>query len=128
MTRVFVVDDDPSVLKATTRLLRASGFEAMPFASPLQYLQQFDPADPGCLVVDLNMPGVSGLQLRQALVERGGAPAIVFLTGQAEMPRGAEAMNAGPVAFLTKPVDGQALVKAVQDVLAQAVSRMDPAS
>src|SRR6188472_2507952 len=117
MSCVYVVDDDASVLKATSRLLRAAGFEVRPFASAVAYLAQFDADAPGCLLLDLNMPAVNGLQLQQALTQRGGAPAIVFLSGQADVPKSVEAMKGGAVEFLTKPVDASALVGAVRAAL-----------
>jgi len=113
MSCVYVIDDDESVLKATTRVLRAAGFEVRPFASALAYLAQFDPEAPGCLVLDLNMPGLSGLQLQQELIDRGGKPSIVFLSGRADIPMSVTAMKGGAVEFLEKPVDAPALMKAV---------------
>ena len=117
MSCVYVVDDDPSVLKATSRLLRATGFEVRAFPSAVAYLEQFDADAAGCLVLDLNMPAVNGLQLQQALAQRGGAPAIIFLSGQADVPKSVEAMKGGAVEFLTKPVDASALVGAVRAAL-----------
>ena len=117
MSCVYVVDDDASVLKATSRVLRATGFEVRPFASAMDYLAQFDADAAGCLVLDLNMPSVNGLQLQQALTQRGGAPAIIFLSGQADVPKSVEAMKGGAVEFLTKPVDASALVGAVRAAL-----------
>jgi len=117
MSCVYVVDDDPSVLKATSRLLRATGFEVRPFPSAVAYLEQFDADAAGCLLLDLNMPAVNGLQLQQALAQRGGAPAIIFLSGQADVPKSVEAMKGGAVEFLTKPVDASALVGAVRAAL-----------
>jgi FixJ family two-component response regulator len=111
---VFIVDDDPSVRKATARVIRAAGFEALTFASAVEYLEQFDPQAPGCLLLDLNMPGVNGLELQKALAERGTAPAIVFLSGYADVPKSVVAMKGGAVEFLTKPVDARTLVDALQ--------------
>jgi len=110
---VFIVDDDPSVLRATQRVMRAAGFEAHAFASAGEYLDGYDPQAPGCLVLDLAMPGLSGLELQQALVERGGAPAIVFVSGRADVPMSVEAMKGGAVEFLVKPVDAAQLIAAV---------------
>ena len=117
MSCVYVVDDDPSVLKATSRLLRAAGFETRPFASAVEYLAQFDAEAPGCLVLDLNMPAVNGLQLQETLSRHGGAPPIVFLSGQADVPKSVEAMKRGAVEFLVKPVDAAALMRAVRAAL-----------
>ena len=111
---VSVVDDDLSVLKATSRVLRAAGLEVREFARARDYLDGYDPAAPGCLVLDLAMPDLSGLEVQQALVARGGEPAIVFLSGHADVPASVEAMKGGAVEFLTKPVDAKALVEAVR--------------
>ena len=111
---VFIVDDDPSVRKATMRVLKAAGLEARTFASADEYLASYDPGAPGCLVLDLTMPGLNGLELQHALVSRGGAPAIIFMSGNADIPASVEAMKGGAVEFLVKPVDASALVGAVQ--------------
>ena len=110
---VFIVDDDPSVLRATQRVMRAAGLTAHAFASAREYLDAYDPQAQGCLVLDLSMPGLSGLELQQALVERGGAPAIVFVSGHADVPASVEAMKGGAVEFLVKPVDAAQLIAAV---------------
>ena len=117
MSFVCVIDDDPSVLKATSRLLRAAGFEVRPFASAQAYLAQFDAEAPGCLVLDLNMPAVNGLQLQKTLAERDGAPAIIFLSGHADVPKSVQAMKGDAVDFLGKPVDAAALIRAVHAAL-----------
>ena len=111
---VFIVDDDPSVRKATMRVLKAAGLDARTYASADEYLASYDPDAPGCLVLDLTMPGLNGLELQHALVSRGGAPAIIFMSGNADIPASVEAMKGGAVEFLVKPVDASALVGAVQ--------------
>jgi FixJ family two-component response regulator len=121
MSVVCLVDDDPSVLKATTRLLCAAGFEVRAFQSAAAYLAQCDQA-PGCLVLDLHMPGVGGLQLQQILGLRGDAAPIVFLSGESDVPPGAEAMNGSAVEFLLKPVDATALIRAVRAALGHAAA------
>ena len=124
MSCVYVVDDDPSVLKATSRLLRATGFDVRPFQSAVAYLEQFDADAAGCLVLDLNMPAVNGLQLQQALAQRGGAPAIIFLSGQADVPKSVEAMKGGAVEFLTKPVVPEVLLDAIRGALERSDTAM----
>ncbi|MGZ5038175.1 MAG: response regulator transcription factor [Usitatibacter sp.] len=114
---VCVVDDDPSVRRAMERLLRAAGFEVRTYAGAEEYLDAHDPAVPGCLVLDLTMPGVSGLQLQQALLARGEVPAIVFVSGHADAGASAEALRAGAVDFLTKPVDAAHLLAAVREAI-----------
>lgn len=111
---VFVIDDDQSVLRALTRLLRADGLEARPFASPKTFLEQHDAATPGCVVLDIAMPGLNGLELQQALKNLGSSRPIVFLSGQGDIPTSVQAMKAGAVDFLTKPVNGKSLLAAVR--------------
>jgi FixJ family two-component response regulator len=111
---VFVVDDDPGVLRALTRLLTAAGLEARAFPSPAAFLQDHDPATPGCLVLDLALPGLDGLQLQEALTVSGGARPIVFITGQGDIPTSVRAMKGGAVDFLTKPVQDTDLLAAVR--------------
>jgi len=110
---IFVIDDDASVRKALARLLRAAGMEVRVCASAQAYLDQFDPDLPGCLILDLAMPVISGLHLQDELAARGNAPPIIFLSGHALIPDSVQAMKHGAAEFLTKPVDGQTLVGAV---------------
>jgi FixJ family two-component response regulator len=119
---VFVVDDDPSFLKAVSRLLRAAGLKVAPFASADQFLLEHDPASPGCLVLDLAMPGLNGLELQEALSGRGSDRPIVFLTGTADVPMSVRAMKHGAVDFLTKPVRETALLAAVEAALRRDVA------
>jgi len=114
MYRVFVVDDDPSVVKALSRLLRAQGYEVQPYTSPEAFLENHDPSVPGCAVLDVSMPGLNGLELQQALTPAGGlSRSIVFLTGKGDIPMSVRAMRAGAVDFLTKPVNEQDLLAAI---------------
>jgi FixJ family two-component response regulator len=114
---VFVVDDDPSVLRALTRLFTAAGFEARAFASPTAFLEQHDAATPGCLVLDVALPGLDGLQLQQALTASGCARPIVFMTGRGDIPSSVRAMKGGAVDFLTKPVRDEDLLTAVHSAI-----------
>jgi len=111
---VFVVDDEPSLLKAVARLLRSAGWSAVTFGSPAEFLGSFDPAVPGCLILDMAMPGLNGLELQEALAARGSELPIVFLTGRADIPMSVRAMKQGAIDFLTKPVDGSDLLAAVR--------------
>ncbi len=111
---VFLVDDDPGVLKALTRLLRVSGREVRAFASPQAFLSEHDPAAPGCLVLDVAMPLRSGLEVQQDLAASGVERAVVFISGQGDVPTSVRAMKAGAVDFLTKPFDDSQLLAAVQ--------------
>jgi FixJ family two-component response regulator len=121
---VYVVDDDPPVLRAVARLLRAARFRVSTFSSPRRFLDQYDPAAPGCLVLDLAMPGLDGLQLQQMLSDAGNALPVIFLTGRADVPASVKAMKQGAVDLLTKPVERDELVRAVRAALAEdAVAR-----
>lgn len=112
-----MVDDDPSVLRALTRLFAAAGLEACAFPSPAAFLQAHDPATPGCLVLDLALPGLDGLELQQALTVSDCARPIVFITGRGDIPTSVRAMKGGAVDFLTKPVNDRDLLAAVRNAL-----------
>jgi FixJ family two-component response regulator len=116
---VFVVDDDARVRKAVGRLLRVKGFEVAVFASASEFLEVHDAYAAGCMVLDIAMPVMNGLELQQALAERGSALPIIFLTGRADVPMCAQAMKRGALDFLTKPVDDADLVAAVCRALEQ---------
>lgn len=111
---VFVVDDDPPVLKALERLLRGAGFEVQGFRSAQAFLEQHDSTIPGCAILDVAMDGLNGLELQQALAASGCDRPIVFLTGRGDIPMSVRAMKAGAVNFLTKPVDAKDLLAAVR--------------
>ena len=112
-----MVDDDPSVLRALTRLFSAAGLEARAFPSPAAFLQAHDPATPGCLVLDLALPGLDGLELQQALTTSDCGRPIVFITGRGDIPASVRAMKGGAVDFLTKPVNDQDLLAAVRNAI-----------
>lgn len=114
---VYVVDDEPDVLKALTRLLGAAGFSVEAFASPEQFLAQRDDTAPGCVVLDLALPGLNGLELQQTLQAQGSALPIVFLTGRGDIAASVRAMKRGAADFLTKPVDADELIGAVHGAL-----------
>ena len=111
---VFVVDDDGAVRKAVARVLRSVRIEAAVFASPAEYLAIHDPDAPGCLLLDLEMPGLNGLELQQELSRRGGALPVIFLSAHGDVPISVQAMKAGAVDFLTKPVRDEVLRAAVR--------------
>lgn len=111
---VHIVDDDPDVLKALARLLAAEGMEVALSASTDEFLQRYDPANTGCIVLDLSLPGMDGLQLQAMLAERGARHPVVFLTGCGDIASSVRAMKAGAIDFLTKPVDVDALLEAVR--------------
>jgi len=112
-TTVFLVDDDPGVLKALTRLLRAAGHEVRAFTSPQEFLARHDPSVPGCAVFDVAMPGVDGLQLQAALSAGGIDRPLIFITGVGDIPTSVRAMKSGAVDFLTKLVNDRELLDAI---------------
>jgi FixJ family two-component response regulator len=111
---VFVVDDDEAVRKAVSRLLRSAGIAATVFASPGEFLAQYDPARPGCLLLDMAMPDFDGLQVQTALNEKGCILPIIFLTGQGDVSKSVQAMKQGAFDFLSKPVKDKDLLAAVR--------------
>ena len=110
---IYVVDDDPSMRAALLRLLDAAGFEARGYASTGEFLLQPLPDRPGCLLLDLRLPGPSGLELQAALQQRDIRLPIVFLSGHANVAASVRAMKAGAVDFLTKPVKRDVLLDAI---------------
>jgi RNA polymerase sigma factor (sigma-70 family) len=111
---VYVVDDDHSVRSSVARLLQSSGFEVQTFASATDYLDQIAPDALGCLLLDLRMPGIDGLELQERLLRGGTARPIIFLTGRGTVPESVAAMKAGATDFLQKPADPEELVRAVR--------------
>jgi FixJ family two-component response regulator len=111
---VFVVDDYAPVRSAVSRLLRAAGFAVAAFASPEKFLAQYDQHAPGCLVLDLDMPAVHGLELQRILATKGSVLPIIFLTGHGDIPKSVQAMKRGASDFLTKPVNDKDLLAAVR--------------
>lgn len=118
---VYVLDDEPTVVRALTRLLRGAGFEVHGFHSSDAFLQRFQRAQPpaasGCVLIDLVMPGRDGLAVQRALSELNDPPPCVFLSGRGDIEASVRAMKAGALDFLTKPVDRAALLTAVAAAL-----------
>jgi FixJ family two-component response regulator len=115
---VFIVDDDPNVCRAVGRLVRACGYGVREFNSALDFLMAHEPEPPGCLLLDLTMPDVDGLELQQRLAASGCHRPIVFLTANSDVHNSVRAMKAGAVNFLTKPVDRAELMSALAEALA----------
>lgn len=116
---VFLVDDDPNVLKASARLLQAEGIAVRTFSSPDTFLAQHDSAVPGCVVLDLFMPHLNGLALQHALRASGYERFIVFITGYGDIAASVEAMKAGAVDFLTKPFQDEQFLSAIRNAIAK---------
>ena len=110
---VYVVDDDPSVRKALERLLRSAGHEAKTFASAFEFLESDHLDAPGCLVLDIKMPKVSGLELQDRLAEKGISFPIIFITGHGTVPASVKAFKGGAMDFLQKPFKDRELLGAV---------------
>jgi len=119
---VFVVDDDASVRKSLARLVKAAGYEAETFASVRDFLARRPHEGPCCLVLDVRMPGLSGLDLQEALKAAGQRLAIVFITGHRDVPVSVKAMKGGAVDFLTKPVDERTLLGAIEQAVARTLA------
>jgi FixJ family two-component response regulator len=110
---VFIVDDDPSVRKSLERLLQSVGLSAKSFGSAAQFLQSGHGQETGCLVLDVRMPEISGLELQEKLAKAGILLPIVFISGHGTVPMSVRAMKAGAMDFLQKPFDEQDLLDAV---------------
>src|SRR6266567_2877186 len=111
---IFVVDDYAPVRRAVSRLLHEAGFAVVAFGSPQDFLAQYDPGVCGCLVLDLDMPAVNGLELQRILATKGSGLPIIFLTGHGDIPKSVQAMKHGASDFLTKPVNDEDLLAAVR--------------
>jgi FixJ family two-component response regulator len=114
---VFVVDDDPSICEALERLLATVGLEAQTFGSAQEFMSTKRPDVPSCLVLDVRLPGLSGLDLQRELVNMDPPMPIVIITAYADIPMTVQAVKAGAVEFLTKPFRDQELLDAVQEAI-----------
>ena len=114
---VFVVDDDPSVRRGLERLLRSAGYRVEMHSSAEQFLEAGRADSPGCLILDVRMPGQGGLDLQQALADRGSLLPIIFITGHGDVPTVVRTMKGGAVDFLMKPFDDEDLLAAVHQAL-----------
>jgi FixJ family two-component response regulator len=114
---IAIVDDDSSVRKGLERLIRSVGWKTVTFGSAQEFLASARTQAPTCLVLDLQLPGLSGLELQKQMTEAGVETPIVFLTGHGDIPASVKAMKAGAIEFLTKPVDEQDLLNAIQEAI-----------
>jgi len=122
---VFILDDEPGMLKALTRLLKAEGFTVQAFTSAKAFLESYSPETLSCLVLDVAMPELNGLELQEHLTRSGLLLPIVFLTGHGDIPMSVQAIKAGAVDFLTKPVKDADLLRAVRAALQRAVEQRE---
>jgi FixJ family two-component response regulator len=114
---VYVVDDDPAVRRSLVRLLRSVGYTVNSFASPLEFLDFQHPDAPRCLILDVKMPGLSGLELQERLADKEISCPIIFITGHGTVPMSVRAMKAGAVDFLEKPFDSEDLLNAISGAI-----------
>jgi FixJ family two-component response regulator len=114
---VFVIDDDARIRAATERLLKSVGLHAESYATPKEFLTRKLPDGPTCLVLDVRLPGMSGLDVQRKLAEEGVEIPVIFITGHADIPMTVKAMKSGAVEFLTKPFRDQDLLDAIQQAL-----------
>ena len=119
MTRgtVFLVDDDPSVRKALQRLIRAAGYDVESFADAAGYLAAAPPSSPACIVLDIRMPAMTGFELQSAIAGTSRALPVVFITGHGDDTIRTQALEAGAVDVLFKPIDEEELVSAIEKAL-----------
>jgi FixJ family two-component response regulator len=111
---VFVIDDDANVRASIQGLLKAVGLRSESFGTAEEFLRNQEPDGPGCLILDVSLPGVSGLELQRKLADAGVRIPIIFLTGHGDIPMTVKAIKSGAVEFLTKPFDDQDLLNAIQ--------------
>ena len=114
---ISIIDDDASVRAATNRLVRSLGYVGLPFASADEFLQSSQARDSWCVIADVQMPGMSGVELQSFLRTRGCAVPIIFITAFPDEKVRARALNGGAVCFLTKPFDGPTLIKYLEGAL-----------
>lgn len=120
---VFVVDDDAAARTSVENLLHSVGLRVEPFDSPVKFLERGLPDAPCCLVLDVRLPRMSGMELQRHLAARGMSIPIIFITGHGDIPMSVEAMKAGAMEFLTKPFRGQVLLDAIHKAIERDRSR-----
>ena len=114
---VFIIDDDPLYRRSSERLVRSVGFRVQSFESARDFLSSRRPNAPSCLILDVRLPGLSGLDLQRELAEAGVHIPIIFVTGHGDIPMSVQAMKAGAVEFLTKPFRDQVLLDAIRQAI-----------
>ena len=114
---VFIIDDDPSARRGLSRLIQAAGMSVMTYESARDFLDQARHDGHGCIVLDVKMPGLSGLDLQAQMIKAGNSLPIIFVSGHSDVPIAAVAMKKGAVDFLTKPVDRDHVLKAIAESL-----------
>jgi RNA polymerase sigma factor (sigma-70 family) len=122
-TTVYIVDDDEAVRDSLRLLLQSVGLRAQTYASAQQFLDAYRPPAPGCLLVDVRMPGMSGLELQERLAEKKIPLPVIIITGHGQIAMAVRAMKAGAVDFIQKPFDNEALLEVIHKTLARAADR-----
>jgi two-component system response regulator FixJ len=117
---VFIVDDDPAVRTGLGALIESSGYAVETFGSAEDFLARPEPRSPGCVLVDVRMPGMGGLELQRELKRRGIALPVIIITAHGDVPMAVAALKAGAVDFLEKPFDSDALLAAIEQAVSQA--------
>lgn len=121
--KVFLVDDDAAALRSLCWLLESAQLNVEAYSSPLEFLAAYDPLVPGCLVIDFRMPGMNGLELQQALLERGCQHPIIFITGYGDVPTCSRAYRQGAFDFIEKPVNDNAILDLVTRAIGEDAKR-----
>lgn len=122
---VYIVDDDPAIRDSLTLLMKSVGLPSRAYGSASEFLDSYDPNAPGCLVADIRMPGLSGLELQQVLLERHSEMRIIFITGHGDVPMAVKAMKAGALDFIQKPFRDQELLDRINSALQEDQQRRD---
>jgi len=120
---VYVVDDNEGVIESTRWLIESVGYHVKCFKGAKQFLDEYNPEVPGCLVLDVRMPEVSGLELQETLVKKGNLIPIIFITAHGDVAVAVRAMKKGAMDFLTKPTNGQVLLEAINKAVRQDLQR-----
>ncbi len=118
---IFVVDDEFAIRDSLTQLIESTGLKVQSYDSALAFLEHYDPARPGCLLLDMRMPHMSGLELQEELVKKNCDIPIVFLSGHADIPVSSKAFRSGAVDFLEKPFDVEVLLERIEEMVEQLV-------
>ena len=114
---VYIVDDDPSVRHSLTWLIESVGQRVQTYASPSEFLQEYREGDAGCLILDVRMPEISGLDLQEQLIKAGFTLPIIIITGHADVPMAIRALKAGAFDFIEKPFNDQLLIERIQQAI-----------
>lgn len=115
---IYIVDDDPAVRDAVGFLVSSVGYQFAACASGRELLERLDDARPSCIILDVRLPGVSGLEIQRELQNRNAAAGVIFITGHGDVPKAVRAMRHGAIDFLEKPFDDQVLLDRISDALA----------